>query len=291
MFNLLRAEWQKVTGNRLLTSFTVWVFPVGIAAFVAVMTVLVLVTERPPVGVGNEWTTGMIGTWGALTRFPGSIFIRMFVTAFMAAFFAGEYEWGTWKNIVPRNRRWKLMFVKFWIFALMVILSLFLTSIIVGAGRWLPFAVGGFDYGPAVTRDVMLEFLPEYGVEAALAFATALLLAGLAALAVLLTRSVVGGLLLGFGLSIIEAVSGFILLWIATLFDAPQISNGYAYTPTYSIENIRAWALNGAAVQPPYLPLFDAQLSLISSILILAAWIFGLMLLAALIFQRQDLTN
>lgn len=291
MLNLFRAEWQKVAGNRLLTSFTVWVFPVGIAVFVAVMTVLALVTEAPPIGVGNDWTIGMIGTWGALTRFPGNIFVRMFVTAFMAAFFAGEYEWGTWKNIVPRARRWQLMIIKFWIFALMVILSLFLTSIIVGAGWWLPFSISGFDYGPAVTQDVLVNFLPEYLLEAGLAFATALLLAGLAALAVLLTRSVVGGLLLGFGMSIIEAVSGFILLWMATLFKTPEIANGYIYTPTYSIENIRSWVQDGVALRPNFLPLFDAQLSLISSILILGAWIFGLMLLVAFIFQRQDLTN
>ena len=291
MLNLLRAEWQKVTGNRMLTSFTVWAFPVGITAFVLVITVVVLVTDYPPVGVGNEWTTGMIGTWSALTLFPGNIFMRMFVAAFMAAFFAGEYEWGTWKNIVPRTRRWQLMATKFWVFSVIVVFSLFITSLVVGIGFWLPFAVGGFDYGPSLTQQVVLDFLPKYLLEALFAFGIALLLAGLAALAVLLTRSVVGGLLLGFCLSIIEAVSGFLLLWISILFNRPEIANLYAYTPTYSIENIRSWVLAGAAIHPAYLPSFNLTLTQNASLLILIGWVVGLMLLAIFFFQRQDLTS
>ena len=30
MVELFRAEWMKINGNRFMTSFTVWLFPVGV---------------------------------------------------------------------------------------------------------------------------------------------------------------------------------------------------------------------------------------------------------------------
>ena len=80
-------------------------------------------------------------------------------------------------------------------------------------------------------------------------------------------------------------------MWIAILFNRPEIANLYGYTPTYSIENIRSWVLTGAAVHPTYLPSFDLTLTRNASLLILISWIVGLMLLVIFFFQRQDLTS
>lgn len=287
--DLLRAEWIKLTANRLLASFTVWVYPVGAATFLMVMGPLLGLMEGPTPFVSGRWPEAMLGVWGILLSFPGHIMARLPVIAFMAMAFAGEYEWNTWKNVVPRTRRAALLIAKFIILGVLICASLALTSLLWGGGRAIIAAVYGWDFGPAIDADVAGDFAVRFLVEAALAFAMLLILGAFTAISVLLTRSIVGGILLGFGFSILEGLSGLLFPMIATLFDRLEWINGYAYTPDYAVHNIRSWVVRGELFRPA--PMFAPEPTLLASVLVLAVWAAALIAITVWLFERQDLTS
>lgn len=292
MLNLLRAEVQKVIGNGMLTSFTLWVWPVGAFAFVAVMVLFSVAT--PPDNVifaVTPWDQSMPAMWSNLTGFPGSVLARLFPISFLAVFFAAEYDWGTWKNIVPRRRRPLLMFSKVLVLSTLVVLSFAAASLVWGVGMGVFAAVSGQTYGPALTAEVLNDFVPLYLFEAALAFGTTLVLAGFCALAALLTRTIVGGLVLGLAMSTIESVSGLILAWVAAIFGDPALVDWFALTPSYSVDNLRSWYHANTALTPEFVPGFTNQLTVGGSVFVFAMWILGLLALSILIFQRQDITS
>lgn len=291
MFNLVRAEWQKTTGNKMLTSFTLWVYPVGTIAFVAVVGVLLnfIDADGPNPFVGGEWMGWFLGAWGIVLFFPLNVMARLPIIASMAVMFAGEYEWNTWKNIVPRTPRIWLILTKFLVIGLLVGLSLGMTSLLFGGGRLLVARMYDFEITPEFTSAALNDFLRSYVLEAALAFTMTLVLAGFTALAVMLTRSMVGGIMLGFGLSFLEGLSGLIFGLLGSLFENPDLINLYAYTPGYAVDNIRSWALHNQV----YIPAanFTAEPTLSLSLIVLAIWIIALCGLNALIFERQDLVS
>lgn len=293
MFNLIYAEAQKVVGNKMLTAFTLWIYPVGAAAFIIVITLLAKVAPLPGEGFipVQRWVDSVPSTWLIITAFPGSIFMRLLVIAFFTGFISGEYDWRTWKNIIPRRRRAELLIARMFTLSGMLILSLVATSIIWGLGMGFFAFVTGQEYGPPISGAVISDFLQVYLFEATIGFATALLLAGISGLTALLTRSVVGGLLLAFGLSIVEAISGFSLKWFAYIFNRPGIAGLYAFTPTYSIENLRSWYHFNHPLELANIPGFASEPGFYVSFTMLGLWICFLMLLTVLIFQRQDLVG
>ena len=139
MINLLLAEWKKTVWNILLTGFLVWAFPVGVFAFYLVMMVAGLISRdwmEGMLGIGTGfWTGDAFSPWGMLLAFPFTILSRMMPLAFMAAVFAGEYQSGMWKNLIPRARRWKLILTKIAVIVLLMTLALALTSVITVAGQ------------------------------------------------------------------------------------------------------------------------------------------------------------
>ena len=117
-----------------------------------------------------------------------------------------------------------------------------------------------------------------------------ILLAGYAAVAALLTRSILGGLLAGFGISLLEPMSFAMLILVGRLLTRPEIINLYQFTPTYSSDNIRSWLTSGVAFTRVN-EYFTAEPGLAVSSLVLSAWIVGLVGLAAYVFERQDITS
>ena len=132
MLNLFRAEWKKTIWNYVLTGFLVWGFPVGVAGFYAVMLIAGLFSRDWLEGMlstgGGLWTDDALGGWGMLLAFPFTILTRMMPLAFMAAVFAGEYQSGMWKNLIPRNRRSFLILAKMAVIIGLMTLALVATS-------------------------------------------------------------------------------------------------------------------------------------------------------------------
>jgi MFS family permease len=293
MVNLMRAEWDKQFKNYKMTAFLVWIFPIGTIATLGLGLIVSLimgdVVDGLPVGPG-DWRNNLLGAWGIITAFPANIIARLLPLAFMAVVFAGEYEWGTWKNLVPRNRRSSLVVVKLVIPTLLVMISLSLTSLLLGLGSVGSHWISGEPLGPAVSGEILIEFLGDYGREVGLALASLLILGGVAAIGAFLTRSILGALLVSFGFSLIDLIGLGLLGALAFIFKIPQLINLLSITPNYSLDNIRSWLILGEASRG-FNPAFTVEPSLAFSVVCLLAWLVGLIGLAVWLFKRQDITG
>jgi ABC-type transport system involved in multi-copper enzyme maturation permease subunit len=293
MYNLLLAEWKKTTSNRMLSGFLVWIYPIGVGAFFTVTLLVSLVSERSAQAMvatsSGQWTTDITGVFVFISAFPGNIFGRMLPLAFMAVVFAGEYQWGTWKNLVPRSRRPALILAKFITLTSFIMLSLLITSLLTGIGQGLGHKMIGAAYGPSLNVETLLEYAPTYAQQALLALTSLVILGGFAALSALLTRSILGGLLSGFGFSVVEPMSLGILFLLGKILNRPEVINLYQYTPTYNLDNIRSWFAHHSAAMAPLVG-FTAQPKMPFSLVVLAIWVSGLVALSIYIFQQQDIT-
>ena len=294
MFNLLRAEWKKAAKNYVLTSFLLGILPVGFATLIVIFTLLAFVSETmrlvPAEFSTGLWTADMLGIWAFVTSFPGNLFGRMMPLAFMAVGFAGEYQWGTWKNILPRNLRPNLIVSKLVILIAIVMLTMIATSLIVGVGWSVAHHIHELPYGPEWSWEVLIDFLKLYAQMMLIGIFSLMILGGFAALSAMVTRSILGGLLLGFFFSVIDAMSLGGLLFLRKLLEVPELTNLYQYTPTYNMDNLHYWFIHGSA-NTVVVPGFTAEPSMGTSFAILIIWLIGLVGLAILIFQRQDITS
>lgn len=292
-FSLLYAEWQKIIKNSMLTGFLIWIYPVGLAAFYAMAALAGLISPTAQramlAGSSGQWTTDMLGIWAFVTSFPANILGRMLPLAFMAVVFAGEYQWSMWKNLIPRSRRAALILAKFVALTGVIMLSLFLSSVVIGVGQSVVYKMAELTYGPTATAEVLGNFVRDYGREALLGITSLIILAGYAAVAAILTRSILGGLLAGFGLSIVEPMSLALLLVFGKVFDQPDLINLYRFTPTYNLDNVHSWLVHHSAFTQ-VAGNFTAHPSLGFSGIVLSAWVIGLVLLTILVFERQDIT-
>jgi ABC-type transport system involved in multi-copper enzyme maturation permease subunit len=297
MINLYRAEWRKVFANYKLTSFLVWIIPIGYFAFMTVMIVLSLFSKTMQAGVdyfgSGDWTLDSLNVWNMLIFFPANLFGRMLPLAFMAVVFAGEYQWRTLKNIVPRTQRWKIILSKMAGLVSLVMLSMLLTALIASIGPAIGHRIHGWEYGPTLTGEALGDFLLDTLRTALIAFISLLNLASYAAIAAILTRSILGGLLVSFGFAILDAMSLGFLLFLRGIFNTPELINLYQFTPTYNLSNLHSWLFRGKAqlfITDGAAPL-TAEPSFWLSLLVLAVWIGGFLTLSIWLFQRQEITE
>jgi ABC-type transport system involved in multi-copper enzyme maturation permease subunit len=294
MINLLRAEWKKTIWNYPLTGFLVWAFPVGVLGFYLVMLIGGAFSREWMYGMlkvgSGAWTEDALGAWGMILAFPFTILSRMLPLAFMAAVFAGEYPSGMWKNLIPRNRRALLILAKMVVVIVMMVLALVATSAVIVAGQGLGRRLVGWEYGPALTADAISSFGIHYAQTVLLGILVLTILAAVAALAAILTRSVLGGLLVVFGFSVVDSLSMYVLMLLARIFSVPGIVDLYRFLPGGNIDNAQSWFRTGAAVRLPF-ENFSMGPELSFSLLMLLIWCAGLVGLALWVFQRQDITS
>ncbi|MCJ7824844.1 MAG: ABC transporter permease subunit [Anaerolineales bacterium] len=297
MFNLFRAEWRKVFANFKLTAFLVWIFPIGLFAFNTVMNLGSLFSDTMRMGVENlgsgQWTTDSLGAWDMIISFPANLFGRMLPLAFMAVVFAGEYQWRTLKNIVPRTQRWKLILAKMAALVSLVMISLLLTALIAALGPFTGHLLNDIPYGPTPSASVVGEFLLNTLKTALISLLSLLNLVSYGAIAAILTRSILGGLLVSFGFAVLDATSLGFILFLSGFLGKPELINLYQITPTYNLSNLYSWLFSGQAqrfISRGITPL-TSEPSFWVSLLVLAIWICGMIGLSLAIFQRQELTE
>jgi hypothetical protein len=297
VLNLFRAEWIKIVGNRWGTSFLIWIFPVGILAFMVIMAPLVAFVpsmregDKTSLGLDQAlWTEQAIEIWSL----PNSLFGRLMILGFTSIVFAGEYQWQTWQNVIPRSRRVWLILVKFLAMSSAAIFAFMLMSIIFAVGWGALVKIAGGTYGPALTGETLAEFMPDYLRQIWLALTLTLISANFAALAGMLTRSILGGVLIGALFTYIEGLSIVGMVLIANLVDRPEIVHLYRLTPSYNVANARSWITNHHATNIQGINLLgdivDFSDSLNFSVIALLLWVIGLVTLTAYLFHRQDLT-
>jgi ABC-2 type transport system permease protein len=287
---LFRAEWYKITGNRWATGCMIWVFP-ALAVLVTVLALLAAVfSSRFRMEVNNDpavWTDVAILPW----LIPNNPLGRGLLLGFTAVLFAGEYQWDTWKVIVPRSQRVPLILVKFLAVALFVVFAFTLMSILLTTGLGMISLVAGASYGPELGRDVLANFAEDYGLQMLYAFVSTIIAAGYASLAAMITRSILGSVITGIVVSIGETFLFVPLYLIASLLGEDSILHIYRFIPSYNLLNLFSW-LNGETPGGLEFPsgkiVVDSQLFAEA---VLAAWVIGLVALTAYTFQRQDITN
>jgi len=292
--DLFRAEWTKITGHRWVVGCLIWIFPIAAFLLLVLMAVILALVDSARTEFASQsylWTEQMIGVWSV----PRDIFGRLLLVGFTAVMFAGEYQWGTWKNTVPRHNRVALITVKFATLGVLVLVTFVIMSIILGLGVGVLTMISGADYGPRITTDVLADFAGDYLLQMALAFTATLILAGYAALAAMLTRSILGGILIGLGLSFLEGLIPVGLFLIALFLDFPTVLHLSRIFPAYNLANISEWIINGKALETT-IPFRDGEQIIYSdslgfSLAMTTLWVVLLVGLTIYFFRRQDITS
>jgi len=294
VINLFRAEWVKIAGNRWVAGCLVWIFPVGALAFMLVVGVIMALSSTAReqfFDAPAQWTEQAVAVW----NIPNNPLGRLVLLGFTAVVFAGEYQWQTWKNVVPRNRRALLILIKFLALGAFIVTAFVLMSILWTVGTGVLSRIAGMPYGPTLTGDVLADFAGDYALAAALAFTSTIIAAGYAALAGMLTRSILGGVLVGFAITFVENLLAPVLALIGLLLDIPRIVHLYRLTPGYNLLNVSSWINSDKAIEWTIQVSDKARYtmtdSLAFSIFVLAAWVVGLVGLTIFLFRRQDIAS
>ncbi len=294
--NLFRAEWIKIAGNRWSAVALVWIFPIGAAGIVALLALVLALDADARANFGVEetyrWTDLAVGVWNV----PNNPFLRVILLSFTAVVFAGEYQWQTWKSTVPRNSRVALILTKFVTLGVFVLLAFVLTSLIIAVGFGVLASIADYDYGPAVTGAVLADFSEDYAIQASTTFTTTIISAGYAALAAMVTRSILGGVLLSFAITIAESFSVLGLVLIGYFLDIPKIVHLYRLTPLYNVLNVLSWVNENRAIDMGLFEGDPARVIILSdslsfSLVALVGWVVGVVALAVFLFQRQDIVT
>lgn len=287
MLDLFRAEWKKVTGNRLLVGCTVWIFPILGCGALPLFSLILLASgnsRREYILDPARWDDIGLGVWG-IANFPIS---RLFLISFAATLFAGEYQYQTLKSVLPGNRRLALIVTKFVAMTAFIVMTFLATIFILIIGFGIINLIFGADYPPALNGTNVSEFLKDTLLNASITFASTLIFAGIAALVSVLTRSILFGVMASVFLTLLESFGLILaLVIIASLTGVDSITDLYLLAPTYNSGNILQW-VNDNSAAPPIIEGRDT-LSLGQSIAVLAFWIIGVVGLSSFIFQRQDI--
>ncbi|KAA3664517.1 MAG: hypothetical protein DWQ04_05260 [Chloroflexi bacterium] len=293
MVNILHAEWQKMVGNRWITGFLIWIFPVGALGLVAGLSLSALFSPSFRNNISSElWTENFMVSW----HFANDLFGRSFLLGFTAVTFAGEYQWGTWKNIVPRQRRGLLIIAKFINLCVLILVAFGLMSVIFGFGYGILSRIADVPYGPEVTNEVVREFLSDYALQAILTFISVMIASIYAALSALLMQSILGGVMVGIGVSVAEPLIIPSGLAFAHMFDKATFLHMGRFSPYYNIANVNSWVRSDQAITwlASSFQEFNQTAPVDSmrfSVLVLAIWLVVGIGLVLYLFQRQDITT
>jgi hypothetical protein len=287
---LFRAEVYKIVGNRWATGCLIWIWPLLAVGFSVVWPLILLLSEDARLSVAEEppqWTDAMVSVW----YIPNNPVGRLILIAFTAVLFGGEYQWNTWKNIVPRSWRTPLIVMKFLGVGVFVVIAFGLMSVIFAVGSWLAAGAADVPFGPPVNSQVLEDFAEDYSIQVFTTFVSVIIAAGYAAFAAMLTRSILGSVVGSFVLTVGEGFSiiGFAFASWVTGIDA--VLGWYRYTPTYNLLNVTAWISDNQAQTVELLSGKEVSLSLEASLLILAIYVVSLIALTAAAFEWQDITN
>lgn len=285
--NLLRAELSKIRGNLAVTGCLLGIFPVFAGVFSCLAALVLILSESARADTNNVvWTELMIATWNVINNPLG----RILILAFTAVQFGGEYQWNTWKNVVPRSRRVPLIMAKFLSVSVAVIIAMTLTSFVAMLGGLLWASIAGVDVIPSINGNTLSEFLQDYSLQATTAFSGTLIAAGFSAIAAVFTRSILGSVIVGFIFSIVD-IGIIIALGIVSAFlDDETLLHIVRITPNYNLLNISSWVNNtmgtGLTINGEFF-----EDSAIFSIIIILAWILALVGSAIALFRSQDIVN
>lgn len=290
--SMFRAEWLKISGNRWTVAFLIWVFPIGALILMASAVLIALLspgfrTEQQMMGI-DPWHITLVKAWEIINN---PIIGRPAILIFTAIVFAGEYQNGTWKNLIPLRTRVALILNKFVTLAVFITLSFVLMTMIVGVGTGIVAAVMDMDYGLGTVGPVMGDFLGEYFLQMFYVLTSTFIVSCFAALAAMLTRSVVAASIVAILAYFFETLGVILFFLLVDLVTGLELYQIYRFLPSFNLENIMSWARSGDGLPFVIGEVDYGVLSLEASILIVIAWAVALIALTIWRFQRQDITT
>ena len=284
---LFRAEWYKIQGNRWATGCMIWIFPILVVFGTILALIAVALSSSVREEVSYTWTEIALAPWW-IPNYPLSLALLL---GFAAILFAGEYQWNTWKSIVPRTRRVPLIMVKFITVALFIIFAFTLTSILLTVGMGLVHWGAGATYGPSIDGAVLAEFAEDYGLQMFSAFMNTVIAAGFVSLAAMITRSILGSAITGIVIVFGGTMVGLALGLLSQLLDMDIFVHLSRFLPSYNLVNLFPRLIGET---PEGLETPSGQIIIDSQLFneaMLLCWVVGLVALTAYLFQRQDITN
>lgn len=288
MIQLMRAEYRKVIGNRRLMCCMIYIWPL-VGSAIGCMLALNFAINADAAESYREttpfhWTEMALLPWFLLNNPLG----RLLLIGFPVTIFAGEYEYRTWKTIVPGNPRWRVMIAKYLTMSGFIVVAFSVMSVL------LTLAVGVLNlsfnaaYPPAVNSDVMTEFVQDYALNATMAFVAMLVVGAFGILISIITRSVFIGVFAGLVVSGIEFLGiPIILALLSSILRQDWVLDLIVLTPSYNTDNILAWINFNEPVN--YFSENVDSLTVIESALMLVFWVVSLVGLSIFAFQRQDI--
>ncbi|MBE0689540.1 MAG: ABC transporter permease subunit [Anaerolineae bacterium] len=295
MVSLFRAEWSKIAGNRIVLGVFIWIFPVTalvLLIFAAISAAAseefrLAITAAPP-----TWTGQAFSAWGFINTEIG----RFMLVGFAADVFGGECQRQMWKNLLPRRRRLPLILNKFLAIAVYALTAFIAMVIIVTVMSGVVAAAAGAPYGPALAdmdASAWTQFLTTFGSQASIAFAAAIIAACYAAVGAILTRSILGAIVIGAFLTLLEQGIALALGIFVGISQQVGAFHLYLYTPGYNLANLSSWSTYGNGYMPIFIERYNccSPFSAETSTVLVLVWIVGLIALTSYLFMRQDISH
>ena len=283
MLDALRAESAKM-GRHKATWGLVWIYPIALIAVLALIVVMTLVNGGDAVDKApsrTEWLNDASAFWGA----PRQAVVRILIAAYVAVVFAGEYGWNTWKLIVPHRGRASLLAAKYLLILILFAVSFTLAAILFNLGTWTDDVMTGDPIPAGITFGALAA---AHGTAALAAIAPILVTIGYASLAAIVTRSMVGALIVSIVMITVESLIGSFAPMLAVYLPSAMWALAHAL-PGYHLANLASWIGSGEALSMPFPSGSVLSLGWATSLAVVAAWIAGLIGAAFLLFRRQDI--
>ncbi len=294
MWQLVRAEWTKLTRHRAAMFGLLGIFPTCGLLFM----VLTATAVRQP--AARRLIEDSLTHWGDLLTLawlvPSNFFGRLFLVAFAAFVFGAEYQWATLKSLTPRAGRRALVLAKLAVMTALVVLTFSLFSLILAAGGVGLSSLAGFDVAPAFSIGEIAAQLRSTALAATLGFLAFLITGIAAAVGAILTRSILGGTLTGMSMVFLDPALLTGARIASDLASLPAVLHVGRLSPFYNLENVRSWLTFGSPSEMLHDGFTKMGLAapvdpLWVSLGVLALWVVGGVALTSRVFESQDITG
>ena len=283
MLEALSAEALKMRTHKA-TWGLVWIYPIAMAAIIGLIVVMTVVNGGDVVDKAPtlaEWLADAVAFWG----FPRQAVARVLIAAFVAVVFAGEYGWNTWKLVVPHRARASLLAAKYALVLILFAIAFTLASILFTVGVWADDVMSGDPIPAGITFGGLAA---AQGTAALGAILPVLVTIGYASLAAIVTRSMIGALIVSVVIIAIESLIGTFAPMLAVYLPSAMWALAHAL-PGYHLANLASWIGPGEALSMPFPSGAVLSLGWTTSLIVVAAWIAGLIGAAFALFRRQDI--
>jgi hypothetical protein len=283
MLDALRAEAAKICRHKA-TWGLVWIYPLLMAGTIALILVMTLVNGGDAVDQApslDDWLDDAAAFWG----FPNQTVARMLIAAYVAVVFAGEYSWNTWKLIVPHRARASLLTAKYALVLILFAITFVAAAALFTVGVWTDDVVSGDPMPAGITFGGLAS---AHGTGALAAIAPVLVTIGYASLAAIITRSMIGALIVSIIMIAIESIIGTFAPMLAVYFPSVMWALVHAL-PGYHLSNLANWIGEGQALSMPFPSGAVLTLGWATSLAVVAAWVAALVAGTFAAFRRQDI--